>query len=298
MVMEKEILDKYIKAGEIARKLKEIARKETKDRKKALELAEKIDRIIKNEGARPAFPVNISLNDIAAHYTPDINDPLEFKEGDLVKIDIGVQIDGYIADTAFTVCVGKKSHPLIDCVSKTLNRFLEEIKPGKTISELSELVETNIKKSGFNPIRNLAGHGLDQYVQHAEPSIPNGKCDIQQKIKKDQVIAMEIFATDGVGWVKESHPALIYMYGMEKPVRMKESRIILKLAREEFQRMPFARRWLLDKISPLKLRLALNELVNVRAIVEYPPLKEQSNGLVAQMEETIIVKDEPIITTI
>jgi len=296
--MEKEILDKYIKAGEIARKLKEIARKETKDRKKALELAEKIDRIIKNEGARPAFPVNISLNDIAAHYTPDINDPLEFKEGDLVKIDIGVQIDGYIADTAFTVCVGKKSHPLIDCVSKTLNRFLEEIKPGKTISELSELVETNIKKSGFNPIRNLAGHGLDQYVQHAEPSIPNGKCDIQQKIKKDQVIAMEIFATDGVGWVKESHPALIYMYGMEKPVRMKESRIILKLAREEFQRMPFARRWLLDKISPLKLRLALNELVNVRAIVEYPPLKEQSNGLVAQMEETIIVKDEPIITTI
>jgi methionyl aminopeptidase len=296
--MEEKVLNKYLKAGEIAKKVKEFARREVKEGIKALALVEKIEKMIKEEGGSLAFPVNICLNEVAAHYTPDINDPLTFKHGDLVKIDIGVHIDGYIADTAFTVCVGKKSHPLIDAAEETLEKLVKEFRPGKSIAELSAFIEANVKKFGFNPIRNLAGHGLDQYIQHAEPSIPNGKFDVKGTLKEDQVLGMEIFVTNGVGWVKESSPTLIYMYASEKPVRMRESRVILALARDEYNKMPFARRWLYNKISPLRITLALNELVSAGALVEYAPLKEQSKGLVAQAEETVIItKDKPIITT-
>ena len=199
--MEEKILSKYLKAGKIAKKVKEFAGKEIKEGVKALALAEKIEKMIKEQGGSLAFPVNICVNEIAAHYTPDINDPLTFEHDDLVKIDIGVHIDGYIADTAFTVCVGKKSHPLINAAEKTLENLLKEFKPGKNIAELSAFIEDNIKKFGFNPVRNLAGHGLERYIQHAEPSVPNGKVDAKGTLKEDQVLGMEIFVTDGIGWV-------------------------------------------------------------------------------------------------
>jgi len=295
--MDREVLKKYVKAGEIAKECKKVAKGMVKDGVKIIDIAEKIESIIKKRKALPAFPLNISINEIAAHYTPDINDPYVLKNGDLVKIDIGVMVDGYIADTAFSVMVGEKRNPLIDATEKTLEKFLKEVRPGKTIAELSELVENSIKEFGFNPVRNLAGHGLERYVQHAEPSIPNGKVNIQTKLKEGQVIAMEIFATNGMGWVKESYPVLIYKYLQDKPVRMRESRIILELAKDEFRGMPFAKRWLTKVISPLRITLALNELVAKNAIVEYPILKEKSNGIVAQTEETVILMEKPIITT-
>jgi len=294
--MEKEILEKYVKAGEIAKECKKTARKMLKDGIKIIDIAEKVESLIRKMGATPAFPVNISVNEVAAHYTPDINDPYILRNGDLDKVDIVVMIDGYIADTAFSVMIGEKSNPLIDAAEKTLERFFKKVRPGKTVAELSELVENSIKEFGFNPVRNLAGHGLERYVQHAEPSIPNGKVNIQTELKEGQVIAMEVFVTNGVGWVKESYPILIYRYLQDKAVRMRESRIILEMSKNEFKGMPFAKRWI-KNISPTRLTLALNELVSKNAIIEYPILKEKSNGIVAQAEETVVLMKKPIITT-
>lgn len=294
--MEKEILEKYKKSGEIAQKAKEIARKEIKEGVKILDIAEKVENLIKKE-ASLAFPINISINDFAAHYTPDIDDALTLKDGDLVKIDIGVHIDGYIADTAFSVRIGDKSDVLIKASEDALKQFLDFVSPGKTIEELTTLIEEVITSYGVNPVRNLAGHSLEQFIQHGKISIPNSKVPIKEKLKEDDVIAMEVFTTNGEGYVVESSPTLIYMFVRSGAVRLRESKLILQRIIDEYKTLPFAKRWLKDIGSPLKIYMALRELVERGIIREYPPLRERARGLVAQSEETIIIKDKPIITT-
>ncbi|MEM5843629.1 MAG: type II methionyl aminopeptidase [Candidatus Aenigmatarchaeota archaeon] len=288
--MEKEIKEKYKKACSISQEVREYAKSLIKEGEKVLEVAEKIERKIEELGGKPAFPVNISINEISAHYSPDSNDITVIKNNDLVKIDIGIHIDGYIWDSAFTVCVNEKTHPLIEVSEKALREALKLIKPGTKVCEISEVVETVITENGFNPVRNLCGHGLERFNQHAHPTIPNGKNSIKEEIKEGQAIAMEVFVTNGSGWVKESFPTLIYKYKQDKPTRLLEGRRILELAKTKFEKLPFARRWLRGIISPLKIDLALRQLVEVDALIEYPILKEETNGLVAQSEETVLVE--------
>lgn len=295
--MEKKILKKYKEAGKINQEAKTLARKLLKPGVKVLDLAEKIEKFIKENKSGLAFPVNISLNDIAAHYTPDINDTLTLKEGDLVKVDIGTHVDGYIGDSAFSVRLGEKSDVLIKAAEDALEEFIKTVRPGKTVDELSLLVEEVVTSHGVNPVRNLAGHSVEQYTQHGSLSIPNGHVPIKQELKEDQVLGMEVFTTTGEGIVKESSPTLIYMLITPKPVRLRESRKILELILNEYQTLPFARRWLKNVGSQVGLQLALKELVSKEVLHEYPPLREKSHGLVAQAEETIIVLNKPIITT-
>jgi methionyl aminopeptidase len=287
--MEKEIIEHYNKASSISEKVINYAKALLIENSNAFELAEKIEQKIIKFGGELAFPVNICVNEIAAHYSPPLGDTLILKKGDLVKVDLGIHIKGYICDRAFTVCIGEKSHPLIEVAEDTLKKVLQLIKPGKKVFEISEQIEELIISKGFNPVRNLSGHGLERFIIHASPTIPNGKNTIQDEIKEGQVIAMEIFVTNGIGLVKESSPTLIYQYKQDKPVRYSESRKILSLAKEKFYTLPFAKRWI-KGIPQLKLDFALRELVETGALIEHPILKEVSNGLVAQAEETIIVE--------
>ena len=296
--MEKEILENYKKAGSIHKEVREFAVKEVKEGVKVLDLARKIERMIKDKGGEIAFPVNLSINDIAAHYTPDVDDSLTFKQGDIVKVDIGVHVDGYIADAATTVSIGGQDQELIKAAEDAVNQFIKEIKPGKTVGEMSSLVEEVVLSHGVNPIRNLAGHSMNQYIEHGGLSIPNGKIPSNVEIPEDTVLGMEVFTTKGDGLVIESSPTLIYMFTQLRPVRMQESRKIIEKIGQEYKTLPFARRWLKDVTTPLKLHLALRELENREVIRGYPPLREKSNAKVAQHEETVIVQDKPIVTTI
>lgn len=287
--MEKEVLEKYKKAHDISDEAIEFARPLVKEGFSALEIAEKVEKKIIELGGKPAWPVNISINEVAAHYTPEIGDTLVFKENDLAKIDIGVQVDGYISDRAFTFYVGHKTHPLIECSEKATKAALEFLKPGVKVFEVSQLIENIVvKEFGFNPIRNLCGHSMDQYSQHEHPSIPNGKNNIQDEIG-EQPIAVEVFATPGSGWVKESRPTNIFQFRADKPVRMWEARKILEMAKKDFVGLPFALRWI-KNIPQSKVEMAVRQLLEIEAISAYPPLKEESNGLVAVYEDTVIVK--------
>jgi methionyl aminopeptidase len=295
--VEKEVLEKYKKAGQIHKEVREFAVKEIKEGIKLLPLAEKIEKMIKDKGGEIAFPVNLSIDDIAAHYTPDIDDNLTFEEGNLVKVDIGVQIDGYIADAATTVSIGGQDQVLIKAAKDAVDQVIKEIRPDKTVGEISSLIEEVVTSHGVNPIRNLAGHNVGQYIQHGELSIPNGKIPSDTPILEDTVLGMEVFTTDGEGWVKESSPTLIYMFNQLRPVRLRESRKIVKKIGEEYKTLPFAKRWLKDVTTPLRLHLALRELENNGVIRGYPPLREKSHAKVAQHEETVIVQDKPVLTT-
>jgi methionyl aminopeptidase len=287
--MEKGVKESYEKAFSISQKAIEYAKSLLVEGANAFELAEKIEQKVIELGGKLAFPLNICINEVAAHYSPPLGDTLTLRLNDLVKIDLGVHFDGYICDRAFTVCIGQKNHPLIEVAEDTLKKVLQLIKPGTRVFEISEKVEELITSKGFNPVRNLSGHGLERFVVHAPPTIPNGKNNMQDEIKKDQVIAMEIFVTDGVGLVKESGVTLIYQFRQNRPVRLPEARKILLLASEKFESLPFAKRWITG-ISQVKVDLALRQLVEVGALIEHPVLKEVSNGLVAQAEETIIVQ--------
>jgi len=294
--MEKEILDKYTRAGEIAAQVLNYAKGIVKENMLVVELAEKIDKKIAELGAKPAFPVNISINDMAAHYHPLLNDKLTIKEEDYVKIDIGVHVDGYIGDTATTVRLAGKDD-LIKCSEKMLDSAIKIVRTGITIGEIGEAIENTAKEFGFNPIRNLTGHSLDHYDVHSGLTIPNIKTDSKYQIREDEVIAIEPFCTSGNGFVKDSGPALIFRWIIDRPTRMIEARKILEIARDKFEKLPFAKRWIQKELSPLKVELALKELLSVNALYGYQPLREVSEKPVTQSEHTLLVRDKPIILT-
>ena len=294
--MEKEIQEKYIKAGEIAGKVREYALGLVKKDILVVEIAEKVDQKIKELEGKPAFPINISINDMAAHYHPTYNDKLTIKEEDYVKIDVGVHVDGYIGDTAKTIRLTGKDD-LILCSEKMLENALKIIKTGVTIAEIGEVIENTSKEFGFNAVRNLTGHSLGHYDVHAGLTVPNIKNDSKYQLRDNDVIAIEPFCTAGTGLVKDSGSALIFRWINDRPTRMKEGRTILEMAKNDFDRLPFAKRWLQKKMSPLKVELSLKELTAVYALYGYNPLREVSGKPVAQSEHTIIVKDKPIITT-
>lgn len=302
--MDKEILDKYIKAGKIASEVREESKKMAKPGVNIFELGEKIENMIKDMGAVMAFPINISLNDIAAHYTPKHNDETKIKKEDVVKIDIGVSVDGYIGDTACSIIFDEKHRNLVKASELALNNAIELCKPGAMLSDISKAIEHAIKSLGFKPISNLTGHGLEKNNLHAEPQIPNVEFTSDYRLKENQVIAIEPFATNGDGRVKESNDILIFMLVDRKPTRNFDARKIMDFA-EHFNGLPFAERWLLSEDaqkfglpdSRFKIRLALRELRERSAIYDYPVLKETGGGLISQAEHTVIVKDEPIVTT-
>ncbi|MFH1978706.1 MAG: type II methionyl aminopeptidase [Candidatus Aenigmatarchaeota archaeon] len=293
--MDQEIIEKYKIAGKIGAEIKRDVLKMIKPGMRILDLANFVENSIFEKDAKPAFPVNISINEIAAHYTPSYTDEKIIEPGDLVKIDIGTHVDGYIGDMAFTYCSEK--NPLIEAVEKTLDSAISIVKPGVTISEIGEKIESTAKSLGYGVIVNLTGHTIDRYVFHGHPSIPNIANDSDYELKDGEVIAIEPFVTTGNGHVKESNVVEIYRFLQQKSVRLPEARKILEIAEKEYEKFPFAKRWLQKKFSPIKVSMALRQLEHVGAIESYPVLRENSNKKIAQAEHTIIVLDKPIITT-
>jgi len=293
--MDDGVLENYVKAGKIASEVREHSKNIIKPGAKLFDIAEEIEHLIRKRGGEPAFPVNLSLNELAAHYTPYKGDETVIPEGAVIKIDVGVHIDGYVADTAHTLCFNEKLLPLVEASKAALNNALEKIKPGVLLSDLSAAINEAITSYGFNPVSNLTGHGLERYYLHAQPQVPNVKFNSDYRLSEDQVIAIEPFATNGSGRIKETEPTLIYMVVEDKPARNADARTIMRFA-SKFNGLPFAERWL-PIPSRVKIRIAMKELIERGAIHEYPPLKEIANGIVSQAEHTVIVRDEPIVTT-
>lgn len=294
--MEKEILEKYIQAGRIASAVREEILPKIVIGEKLLSIAEFAEKRIQELGGEPAFPVNISINNVAAHFTPDAGDKSEFRENDVVKIDIGVQVDGYIGDTAATVSLAKdgRHNDLLEASRKALEDAIKLAKPGVSLGEIGNCIENIIRTAGFMPVANLTGHGLEQFNLHAEPQIPNIKTDSNYRLREGQVIAIEPFASTGEGFVKESGDALIYMLLYSQPVRNSDAKRIIQLGLKR-NGLPFAKRWL--SLPEIKFRLAMRELEMRNCIHPYPILKDVEGSLISQFEHTVIVGEKPIITT-
>jgi len=293
--MKSDVEEKYIQAGKIASEVREASKEIVKSGVTLLEIAEKLEAMIRDKGGEPAFPLNLSLNELAAHYTPYKGDETRISDGDVLKVDIGVHVDGYIADTAHTISFSSKHDKLAEASKAALDNAIALIKPGVLLSDISTKIEETIKGFGFNPVRNLTGHGLERFHLHAEPSVPNVSFKSDYRLEEGQVIAIEPFATTGEGRVRETGPILIFMMLEDKPVRNQDARTIMRFA-QQTHGLPFAERWIpIDSL--FRTRIAMRELREKGALYDYAPLKEVSNGIVSQHEHTVIVKDAPIVTT-
>ncbi|WP_456368481.1 type II methionyl aminopeptidase [Geoglobus sp.] len=279
------MIEKHVEAGKILRQVKEEVLKLVKPGVKMLEIAEYVESRIVELGAQPAFPCNISLNADAAHCTPSKNDERVFREGDLVKIDIGAHIDGYIADTAVTVDLGD-NRELVECANLALKRAIEVIEPGTTTAEIGEAIENTAKEFSLRPVYNLTGHGFMPYVAHAPPTIYNYCIEKGVRIEEGMVFAIEPFITNGAGKVADRREVEIYSVISARPVRMKMARELLAEV-EKYRTLPFAKRWLSNPRE-----IIISKLVRENILRAYPVLTEVRGGLVSQAEHTIVVRED------
>jgi len=290
-MLTEEELEAYRKAGKLVAEVREQVRPLVKPGTTLLEIAETVEESIVQKGAKPAFPCNISVNEIAAHYSPPANDDAVIREGDMVKVDIGAHLDGYIADTAFTVATGEKQE-LVQTVERALEAAIAAIKPEIDVGEIGKIVEETATAAGFKPIRNLTGHSLARWNLHAGLTVPNVKEETGQKLKVGDVVALEPFVTDGAGYVEDQKKVYIFRYLRDRPVRLRMAKQLLIEVKRVYGDLPFAERWLAKKMSKLRLELTLRELVGVGALWPYHVLAERAEGKVAQAEHTIVVTEQ------
>jgi len=291
--MEKEVLDSYLKAGKIASKVKANAAKSIRPGQTLLGIAEKIEKEILEEGGKPAFPVNLSANETAAHYTPKVNDETLLGEKDILKVDIGVHVEGFIADCALTLDLSGEHSKLVEASEKALENALSMLKPGLEIGKIGAEIERTIKSYGFSPVYNLSGHGLQEYETHAFPTIPNHANKDSKVLEDDIAFAIEPFATDGEGHVSEGNEVEIFSLVNPQNCRNQTARKIVEFAVEEYKTLPFAERWLQDALKPSEFerKFALKELMQKNIIHQYPVLREQKGKLVSQTETSIIISN-------
>ena len=287
-----EGLDDFREAGKIAAKVREESKRLIIVGEGIFDIAETIEKMIYEEGAKPAFPVNISINEIAAHYTPPIDSELCLDENDVVKVDLGTEVNGGLGDTAYTVDLSGKHEKLVKASEDALDKAIEAIKPGVKVGEVGEVIEKTITGYGFKPISNLSGHMLRQGVLHAGIDIPNVKTDDPYEFQVGDTFAVEPFATDGKGYVVDENEVGIFSLYMPGEIKRRQSRKVVDFVVENYGLLPFAERWRRKQFSSkLLVTAALRELLESQFIKAYPILKEAGNGLVSQAEHTVLVTE-------
>ena len=293
--------DDYIQAGKIAGEDRENVRKTDWVGKTVFEICEHVESEIKKRGAKCAFPVNTSINQVAAHYTAEPNDPLVIKDDDLVKIDLGAQINGHIADTAVTVCYNAEFDSMVQTAELSLSNAMSMMKVGVKSSDVGRTIEKTIKQMGFLPIANLSGHSLDQYTIHAGKSVPNIWSIGSFTFNENQAFACEPFVTtgEGLGFVHEGKIKNIFALSSRKKTKDKDADKMLDYIWQNFNLLPFALRWLTSEWEEKEARRLLEILVKKKAVHAYPILVEGNGQRVTQAEHTFIPNETGVtITTI
>ncbi len=291
--------ENYIKAGKIASEVREYARTQDHTGRTLSEICNDVENEIIKKGGEPAFPVNVSLNDIAAHYTAVPNDPTVVKNTDVLKIDVGVHIDGYIADTAVTVSFDSKYQDLIDIAQRALDEAIGIARSNTRVSDIGRIIEKTITKHGCKPIQNLSGHSLERYTIHAGQSIPNiWTIGHSFNLSVNNVYAIEPFVTtkDGQGIVYEGKVKNIFGITSRKRTKDQRADEFLEYLWNKFKTLPFALRWVVKDYEEKEALSLLETLLKKKNVHAYPILVEGSNRIVAQAEHTIIPQESNTIT--
>lgn len=289
-------LKNYLKAGEIGKKAREFAKGFVKKDMLLIEIAEKIEGKVVELGGKIAFPTNLSLNEVAAHYTPSLKD--ETKAEGLLKVDLGVEVGGFIADLAFSFDLtdDKKYSEMIKFNELVLSEALKKLEVGSAAKTIGNTISSLVAKDGrYKVIRNLAGHGLDEDNIHAGMTISNLANENNAELE-DCAIAIEPFLTTGAGEIYEGKLSEIYVLQEERMPRDRDCRALLAHIQENYRTKPFCKRWL-EKVGVQKLNFCLSILAKEGIIYNFPVLVEKEKKPVSQAEHTVVFADKVYVTT-
>lgn len=289
--MDSEALDSFRKAGSIIAKLRREVPDLVRTGRPALEICEELEHRIKTLGGEPAFPVNVGINEIAAHYTSPPGDTLTIPRASLVKVDFGVHIKGYLADTAVTVVFDPRFEPMVRAADEALNNAIRAFRPGVRMSEIGRVIQSTVERYGFKPIRNLTGHNIERYTIHAGKSVPNVSQLDGGKASEGEIYAIEPFVTrpDAGGAVASMASAHIFRHIKTKGAKTEDAKKVVEEIHARFPRLPFAARWLERKFTREVTVRAMKELLQSKCVGSYPVLIEETRQPVAQSEHTVLV---------
>ena len=292
-------IEDYLKAGKIAGEVRENVRKKDWIGSTLEEICEYVESEIIKRGAKCAFPVNTSLNEVAAHYTAEPNDPKTVSDSDLIKIDLGAQINGYIADTAVTVNYDPQYDSLVQTAENALQSAMSMIKVGVKSKDVGRKIQNTIMDMGFKPIANLSGHSLDQYTIHAGKTVPNMWSIGSFDFSEDVAYACEPFVTakNGLGFVRNGKIKNIFALASRKRTKDDEADKVQDYIWNNFNMLPFALRWLLKEWEEKEARKLLDILIKKKVVKAYAILVEASGKTVAQAEHTFIPTQTGVTVT-
>jgi methionyl aminopeptidase len=287
------IPEEYVKSGKIIREVREWIKGNVRTGTGILEIAVKVEQEIVARGGQPAFPTGIGVNEVTAHYAPQENEEGRIGPSDLVKIDYGVHIGGYLTDTSITISDNPRHQPLLDATERALRAATEAAKRDRRIGEISRAIEETAASEGFKPISNLSGHTVQQYVVHAGKTIPNLYTPGLPMLKKGDVFAIEPFLTypDAAGYVvdRTDDEATIFSLVIRKRTGDRELDDLLEMIWGIRKTLPFTPRWFKGEYKEGRLVKLLKELERRRLVRSYPTLVEASGKLVAQFEHTMTI---------
>ncbi len=288
-------VEKIIKAGEIHSKVKAYAISIIKKGVPLLEIAEEIEAKIVELGGKPAFPVNLSIDNVAAHSTPSHDDVTSARG--LLKVDIGVHIDGWSADGAFSLDLENddENKKLISASEESLKNVIKAMKKGISLNEIGTIIFETMVLEGAHPVVNLSGHGMEHYDLHAGPSIPNAPTE-SREVLDEGLYAIEPFATNGRGVVRDGKPSGIYELRSDKNVRSQIAREVLDFIIEEYETLPFCSRWIVNKFGT-KALFGLKQLEDNGNLHQFAQLVEVSDGKISQAEHTILILENNVVVT-
>ena len=293
----KEKFENHRLAGNISKEIAPKARELVKVGAKLYDICENIENmILEKVGDKGGlgFPCNVSLNNIAAHYSSPPGDETVIKDGDVVKVDYGIHIDGFISDHAFSVSLNPEYDNLIVASREAVDAVLEAAGPGVMTNELGKIAEDKIRSFGYIPVIDLSGHLLEQYELHGRKIIPNISLEKGEKMEENEVYAMESFASTGTGRIHEMKVCYIYNIIPARTFpRSKPARKILKVINNKYKTLPFAKRWLLKDVG-FGFTLGLRELTRLKILHEYHPLADEKGSFVSQAENSFIVTADGI----
>lgn len=289
-----DTLEKIRLSGRILRETREEMRSFVRENIPMIEICEKAEALIREKGGKTAFPCNVSVNEVTAHYTSPPNDERRIPEKAVVKVDLGVHVDGYVTDTAFTACFNTEYDSMTAAAEHALNTAIDNIRPKMTTTKIGSIIENDIKNHGFKPIANLTGHSVGRYLIHAGTSIPNVAQFSLAKVKKGEVYAIEPFVTlpEAVGRVEDSAEVTIFRLAKTKSAKNPYAQQLLKHIKRSFRTLPFAERWLKGVVPNEQYSEAFKKLIAAKAVKGYPVFVEVSRKPVTQAEHTVLITSD------
>ncbi len=259
-----------------------------------IDVCEKAEDLIRAKGGKPAFPVNVSINEVAAHYTAVPGDTATIPAGSTVKVDIGVQVDGYVTDTAFTAAFNPEGKAMKATAELALKTVIENIHGEMQLGDIGKIAETTIRNRGYKPISNLTGHSVSRYLIHAGTSIPSVSGYNPNKVHTGDVYAIEPFVTqiDAIARVDDAPQYTIFRFLKAKSLKTDSAKKLAKYIETNFHTLPFAERWTIGVLPAEQHKAAFKELQASKSVMKYPVFVEASRKPVAQAEHSLLMKED------